>query len=220
MKNYRSILKRVGIVLIALGIIDLVYFFHVRPAAGQSYSSSSIILTIVGVMFLRGYLRAVPFVIGATALLLSYFVGSLLVLPLQPAQLLATQWELEPVILSLWLLYKIAAIAACLWVYVQLQTESVRRATLKVDRLVDRLTHPKMLFILGLAFILLVAGSMELTRRSESGIQALEIAQVQHGKDYQYYLTGIRWQEAQVRANLIAYNDREIKPVTVEWNRQ
>lgn len=216
MKNYRSILKRVGIFLIALGIIDLVYFFHIRPPEGQSYSSSSIILTIVGVMFLRGYLRAVPFVIGATALLLSYFVGSLLVLPLQPAQLLATQWELEPVILSLWLLYKIAAIAAGLWVYVQLQTESVRRATLKFDRL----THPKMLFILGFAFILIVAGFMEFTRRSETGIQAVETAQTQYGKDYKYYLTGIRWQEAQVRANLIAYNAREIKPVTVEWNRQ
>ena len=216
MNNYRSILKRVGIFLIALGTIDLVYFFHVRPPEGQSYSSSSIILTIVGVMFLRGYLRAVPFVIGATALLLSYFVGSLLVLPLQPAQLLATQWELEPVILSLWLLYKIAAIAAGLWVYVQLQTESVRRATLKFDRL----THPKMLFILGFAFILIVAGFMEFTRRSETGIQAVETAQTQCGKDYKYYLTGIRWQEAQVRANLIAYNAREIKPVTVEWNRQ
>ena len=216
MNNYRSILKRVGIFLIALGTIDLVYFFHVRPPEGQSYSSSSIILTIVGVMFLRGYLRAVPFVIGATALLLSYFVGSLLVLPLQPAQLLATQWELEPVILSLWLLYKIAAIAAGLWVYVQLQTESVRRATLKFDRL----THPKMLFILGFAFILIVAGFMEFTRRSETGIQAVETAQTQYGKDYKYYLTGIRWQEAQVRANLIAYNAREIKPVTVEWNRQ
>ena len=220
MNNYRSILKRVGIVLIALGIIDLVYFFHVRPAAGQSYSSSSIILTIVGVMFLRGYLRAVPFVIGATALLLSYFVGSLLVLPLQPAALWATQWELEPVNLSLWLLHKIVAIAACLWVYVQLQMESVRRATLKFDRQADRLTHPKMLFIFGFAFILLVAGFMEFTRRSETGIQALETAQTQYGKDYKYYLTGIRWQGSQVKANLTAYNDREIKPVKVEWNRQ
>ena len=220
MKNYRAILKQVGIFLIALGIIDLVYFFHVRPAAGQSYSSSSIILTIVGVMFLRGYLRAVPFVLGATALLLSYFVGSLLILSLQPAELWATQWNLEPVNLSLLLLYKIVAIAACLWVYVQLQTEPVRRATLKFDRQVDRLTHPKTLFILGFAFILLVAGSMEFTRHSETGIQAVETAQTQYGKDYKYYLTGIRWQGSQVKANLVAYNNREIKPVTVEWKRQ
>ena len=48
----------------------------------------------------------------------------------------------------------------------------------------------------------------------------MEIAQAEYGESYKYHITGISWENGQVRASLIVYNKKEIKPVKVEWNSQ
>lgn len=218
MNNYRAILKRVGVVLIIVGILDLVYFFQVIPPPGRSYSSSFIYLIVIGVLFLRGNLRPVPLVTWVTALLLSYFITSLFILfPLRPAELWATEFRLDSVSFSLSLLYKIATISLLFWVYIQLRATPIVRATLKSGH---SASTPKLAFILGVVFVALIAGMMHFIRVSETGIKAVEIAQAQYGKVYKYHITGISWENGQVRASLIAYNKQEIKPVKVEWSSQ
>ncbi|MEB3282348.1 MAG: hypothetical protein VKK42_25865 [Lyngbya sp.] len=224
MNNYRAILKRVAIVVIVVGILDLLYFFHVvsNGSAGllfsRGYTSSSTFLVAVGVMFWRGNLRLVPIVTWAAALLFSYFISSLfLELPSKPAELWLTQWNLDPVNLLLSFLYKIAASAVCLWVYIQLRSEPVVRATVKSGQ---QVSTGKGAFILGVTFVVMVAGIMQFIRLGEPGLKALEIARTQYGAGYKYHVTGISWEGERVRATLIAYNPQQIKPVQVEWSRQ
>ncbi|EAW38609.1 hypothetical protein [Lyngbya sp. PCC 8106] len=218
MNNYRAILKRVGIVLIIVGILDIVYFFQVIPPESRSYSSSFFYLIAIGVLFLCGNLRAVPLVTWGSALLLSYFVTSLLILlPLRPAELWATEFRLDSVSFSLSLLYKIAEIVLLFWVYTQLRTTAVVRATVKSGY---SASTPKLAFILGVVFVAVITGMMHFIRVGETGVKAVEIAQAQYGEVYKYHITGISWENGQVRASLIAYNKQEIKPVKVEWNSQ
>jgi hypothetical protein len=112
MNGYRAILKRVGIVLIAIGILDIAYWIYCI-LQGQNYSSSfNIPAVVAGVFLLRGDLRAVPIVTWFAVSMLSNFVSILILLPfLQPAELWATQFRLDLVDLCLSLLVRITAIA-------------------------------------------------------------------------------------------------------------
>lgn len=217
MNNYRAILKRVGFVLIVAGILDLVYLFQVRPAPGHSYSSSFSLLVVVGVLLWRGNLRVVPFISWAAAFLLSYLIGSLLILlPSKPAELWAIEFRLDPVSLSLSLLYQIAVIALIFWVYTQLRTAPVVSAIVQSG---DSATPPKSAFILGIGLVAILAAITQWTFNGEAGAKALQLALTQYGQAYKYQVTGLRWEGGQVKASLIAYNEQEIKPVQVEWKQ-
>ncbi|MEL7035603.1 MAG: hypothetical protein AAFO04_08305 [Cyanobacteria bacterium J06592_8] len=217
MDNYRTILKRIGLVAIAVGILDLIYFFSVTPAAGENYVSSLTILVIVGVLLFRGNLRIVPIVTWITALMISCYLSTLLILyPLDPIELWLIKFRLDPISISLSLFHKIIAIALSCWVYTQLRTASVVRAT---QRSGYSNSTPRLAFILGIILVVVMAGIMQSIRTGEAGAKAIAIAQEQYGGEYKYHITGMSWESGQVRTSLVAYNSEEIKPVQVQWNR-
>lgn len=217
MYKYRAILKRVGIVLIAVGILDIAYMVYCT-SQGQSYSSMFNIPTVVaGVFFLRGSLRAVPLVTWFAAFMLSYFVSLFILLPfLKPAELWAIEYRLDPVGLCRSLLLTIMLIALLCWVYTQLRSSPVVSASLKSRH---SASTPKLAFILGVALVVLPIGMMHFMRGGAAGAKAVEVARTQYGENYRYHLTGIRWSNGNVQVSLTAYNEQEIKSVQVEWKQ-
>lgn len=217
MYNYRAILKRVGIVLIAIGILDIAYMVYCI-SQGQSYSSSLNILAVVaGVFLFRGSLRAVPIVTWFAAFMLSYFVSIFILLPfLKPAELWATEFRLDPVGLCRSLLLTITLIALHFWIYTQLRAASVVSASFKSGH---SASTPKLAFILGVALVVLPVGMMHFMRGGAAGARAVEVARTQYGEEYKYHVTAMRWSNGYVQASLTAYNKQEIKSVQVEWKQ-
>lgn len=218
MYNYRAILKRVGIVLIAVGILDMAYMVYCI-SQGQSYSSSlNIPAVVAGVFLLRASLRAVHIVKWFAAFMLSYFVSVFILLPfVKPAELWATEFRLDPVGLCMSLLLTIMPIALHLWIYTQLRAASVVSASVKSGH---SASTPKLAFILGVALVVLPVGMMHFTRGGADGAKAVEVARAKYGENYKYHLTGMRWSNGNVQASLTAYNEQEIKPVQVEWEQR
>ncbi|MBE9126587.1 MULTISPECIES: hypothetical protein [unclassified Coleofasciculus] len=217
MYNYRAILQRVGIVLIAVGILDIAYMVYCI-SQDQSYSSIFNILAVVaGVFLFRGSLRAVPIVTCFAAFMISNFVSVFILLPfLKPAELWAIEFHLDPVDLSMSLLVRITLIALLCWVYTQLRAAPVVSASFKYAH---SASTPKLAFILGVALVVLPVGIMHFTRGGAAGAKAVEVARAKYGQDYKYHVTAMGWSNGNVQAHLTAYNEQEIKPVQVEWKQ-
>ena len=216
-------MKRVGIVLIAIGIFDLAYFvYYTSQDQGfssnlrQSYSSTGLTLVVAGVFLIRGSLCAVPTVTWFAALGLSNLVSAtFILLPfLKPAELWEIEFRLDPVGLFLSFLVRIISIALLYWIYKQLRAAPVVSATRKSGH---SASTPKFAFILGVAMIVLLTAIMHFTRSGAAGAKAVELARLQYGDKYKYHLTGMSWTNGNVKANLTAYNEHEIKPVQLQW---
>lgn len=223
MYNYRTILKRVGIVLIAVGILDIAYFFYYTSqeqsfssSLRDNYSSNGLVIVVAGVFLLRGSLRAVEIVRWFAAFGISNLVSNIFILLpfLKPAELWAIEFRLYPVSLCLSFLVKIMSIALLCWIYIQLRAAPVISASLKSGY---SASTAKFAFILGVASIVLLTGIMQFTVNSPAGTKAVELARSQYGDNYKYHVTGMRWSNGNVKANLTAYNEQEIKAVQVEW---
>ncbi len=142
-------------------------------------------------------------------------IATFILLPfLKPAELWATEFRLDPVSLSMSLLGKIMAIALFVWIYKQLRAAPVISASLQSGH---SASPPKLTFILGVALMLLLTGIMRFTLGGAAGAKAVDLARSQYGDNYKYHVTGMSWSNGNVKANLTAYNEQEIKPVRVEW---
>ena len=95
--QHTPILKRVGAVLLAVGLIDIAVMIYCI-ANRISYSSSfNIFAVVAGIFLLRGSLRAASIVRWFSVFMLSGFVALLIAWPLmQPVGLTLTQIRLNP----------------------------------------------------------------------------------------------------------------------------
>jgi len=219
MYNYRAILKRVGIVLIAVAILDIAYMVYCI-SKGQNYSSSlNIPAVVAGVFLFRGSLRAVPLITEGTAIMIVFLVSNLfLLLPFfTPAELLATEFRLDPVGLSMPLLVRFTTVALLCWVYTQLCAAPVVSASLKSGH---SAYAPKLAFIFGGAALLVgIFYFIFFSLDGAAQAKAVGLARTQYGENYKYHVTGLRWSNGSVQASLTAYNEQEIKRVQVEWQQ-
>lgn len=218
MYNYRAILKRVGIVLIAVGILDIAYMVYCISQS-QSYSSTlNISAVVAGVFLFRGNLRAVFLVTWFAAFMLFNLVSDFILLPfLKPAELWAIEFRLDAIALCRSLLLTITLITLHFWIYTQLRAASVVSASFKSGH---SASTPKLAFILGVALVVLPVGMMHFIRGGATGAKAVEVARTQYGEGYKYHLTGMGWSNGYVQASLTAYNTQEIKSVQVEWKQR
>ena len=98
MKEHMEILKRVGKVLIVIGLLDIAVMIYCI-ANGISYSSSlNIFAVIAGILLFRGSLRAVAVVSWFGPFLISAFACMIILWPFfQPIELTLLQLKLNPV---------------------------------------------------------------------------------------------------------------------------
>ena len=232
MSNYRSILTRVGIVLIAFGILEFVHFLYTPPpdtmcilsanpppssTRNVSPSSGGFIFVALGVFFLRGNLQIVRPVTWFAAFSLPFGVRHLVHIPFGfPAELWVIALRIDPISYSLPILVKVIGVPVAWWIYTQLRAAPVVSACVRAGH---SATPPKLAFILGIALVAVVSIRYYFffTPDSVAEAQAVEVAQKEYGEGYKYHVRVVAQYNGQMQACVDAYNEQEIKLVRVEW---
>ena len=217
MRTYLETLKRVGIVLVLVGLADIGYFVYCI-SAGKSYSSSLNIFAIVAGVFLwRGHLGAAYLITRFSAFFLAASVGALLFLAplLRPMDLWVTQLRLNPIATALGFVLAIAVTGLFAWTYRELRSAPVLQALQREGR---SITPPRSAMVIGLALSLALAVVFHFTLGGEAGTKATDLAKAKYGDQYKYAPAAISLAGSHVSAEVTAYNDHEIKEVTVEWD--
>jgi hypothetical protein len=216
MDDYRRVLKRVGFVLLAVGVVGIGYLIYCILNV-RSYSSGLHIFAVIVALFLiRGGLRTARVVTWFSALMLTSMIGTMLfVAPFQkPLQLRAIEFHLDTGAVVTPVAYGIAAIALLAWVYRQLRSPAVVSARREAGQAAE---PPKLAFALGALSVAALGISLSFMLNSDAGAKAIALAKARHGASYEYQVTAMRWSGNRVSANLTAYNESETKAVRVEW---
>lgn len=153
------------------------------------------------------------------AFLLSRFFSWLFILlplDLMTTELWLAQIRLLPVSFFIPLLVEIVTGFIAFWVYIKLRAIYVFGGRIRPKRSVST---PKLAFILGILYTLILVFFLQFILRGKTGAKAIEIAQIEYGNYYKYHVRGIQWEKNQVKANLIGYNECEIKYLTVQWSQ-
>lgn len=215
---YTKILRRCGLVLIAVGALDIAYM--IWCIANQvAYSSSFNIFALVGgILLVRGGLKTARWVATLSTFMLAASGIGLLVMPF-----------LYP--LGYWLavirhgtglvggfVIATAFFGLLAWVRQQVMHPEVRQAQLAANLPPPRIKLP---FALGAALPLLLVTLLGFLFRGETALEAIRRAEQQLGGSYQYVVTSMQMsanmKEKSVFAVVAAYNDAEITSIQVRW---
>ena len=145
MNDYRAILRRVGFVLLAVGVVDIAYMVYCIMNS-KNYSSSLNIFAVVAAIFLiRGGLKTARFVTWFSAFLLTGLTGAILFLmPFQkPLDLWAIEFRLDAGGVIASVILGIAALALLCWTYLQLRSPVVVAARVEAGQTAE---PPKLAF--------------------------------------------------------------------------
>ncbi len=216
MNDYRAILRRVGLVLLAVGIADFAFMVYCIMN-NQNYSSSLNLFAVVAAIFLiRGGLKTARLVTWFSAFMLTGLIGAmLLIVPFQkPLGLWAIEFQLNASGAIASVILSVAALALLAWVYMQLRSPAVVAAREEAGQTAE---PPKLAFAMGAVLALALGVIMHFTLNGDAGAKAIALAKTQHGSNFDYQVTAMRWANNHVSATLTAYNASEIKSVQVEW---
>ncbi|MDP3835054.1 MAG: hypothetical protein Q8Q82_13920 [Hydrogenophaga sp.] len=212
-------LKRTGLALLALGLIDIAVLIYCI-AHRISYSSSfNIFAVIAGVLLLRGSLRTASAVRWLSAFMGAAFVAMLFVWPLvQPWELTFLQIRLSPFQSLFTLLIFILMVALLAWLYHQLGNQAVLDARSAAGRRARDMRIPA---AIGVGMVVLLAAALPMLLEGDSGRKAKELAQQQLGTGYKYHVSSLRIsktsQSTSVAAAVTAWNSEEVRTVPVSW---
>jgi hypothetical protein len=216
MEEHRAVLRRVGAVLVVVGLADIGLMVYCVMTK-QNYSSSlNIFAVIAGALLLRGHLGTARFVTSASA----FFIGALLsafvvLLPFtQPADLWLAQFRIHPLQMLGSFAFAAAATGLMVWTYRQLRSPPVLAAR---SRAGHSTAIPKLAFAVGGSIPVLVAVMLSLFLTEEMRSKAVLLAQDRLGDTYKYHVTAFRSSGSHTNATVTAWNATEIKTVEVEW---
>lgn len=218
MAEHLSILRRVGWVLVCVGLLDIGLMVYCIMNKISYSSSLNIFAVIGGVFLLRGHLGAVRVLTWFSGFMFSgMFFASLLVFPwLQPMEYSLLVLREYPGASLVAVLFMMASLAMLLWVYTRLRLPAVVHALVAAGH---RQEAPKSAFLAGGALALFLAVTLQLTLKGDAAQEAIRLAEKDHGDEYAYFVTNIHWGARQVSARLTGYTKGDRKEVAVEWAR-
>ncbi|MGD0189445.1 MAG: hypothetical protein ABSD74_01755 [Rhizomicrobium sp.] len=217
---YRPILRRVGTILILVGLLDIGWMIYCI-VNGISYSSSlNIFAVIAGIFLLRGGLRTAAIVRWFAIFYLSSFAAALiLAVPVVPAGLMLTCLRLYTVDFCL------AAGAAALvllfgaWVVRELSSAPVQAAIASGHLAWRSMRIPA---VLGVAVVGLVAGLMLYLVEDHMVVErATKLARHEVGPGYNLFVDSVHihggGDEMAISADVVAWKGNEIREIPVNW---
>jgi hypothetical protein len=219
---YLQILKRVGLVLIVVGVSDvavMIYCIAHRIAYGSSFNVFAI---IAGVFLMRGSLRAARLIAEAAAFMLTGFLGLVFVWPVfLPPSLALAQLRIYPMRFLAFLAVFGAMIGLLFWIVRQLRGEAVLSAIARSAGNRPSLRGP---VLTGAAIVGIVVTLSGFTHKSESARRAEQIAASQVGDGYSLKVTEMRTVRTAsgktIHATVTAWKDHEIRQIPVTWDEQ
>lgn len=222
MQEHLLILRRVGKVLIAVGLIDIAVMIYCI-VSGISYASSFNIFAVIGGIFLvRGNLRAAGIITWITAFLIATFSGIPFLLPLlQPLDFTLLQLRLYPSSIALTSGFWVFAIVLLAWVLRELRNDYVIEARTQSGRKIRSLRTP---LALGFLLVVILAVVLPISLNSGTAHLAQAKASEQLGPNYKYFVNALQVNYSSqgkfVTATVIAYNDHEIRIVPLQWSEK
>jgi len=215
-----SILRRVGQVLMALGVVDVAVLVY-SAVTGASWSSGLGFFAIAaGFFVMRGSLRVASVVRWAATFVASAGVALVGVWPwVQPLDLTLTLARLNPWTVALAAAVSATLLAVLVWVVLQLGRQAVLQARAAAGRPVRRMRVPMVLgtgLTVGLAAIAITFAA------SATAVRARDMAAAQLGSGYRYHVTALNIrstpQGTSVRGIVTAWSATEVRNVAVKWD--
>ncbi len=224
MKDCHSVLRKVGWVLIAIGVIDIGYMIYCISNHINYTSSFNIFAIIAGIFLLKGSLKAARTISWLMAFFITISIGvHILIFVLFRFDLLLTYIRLSPISILKSSIFPLVSLALLIWMYHELTSQTVRTAMEQAGVKYNSFWwRPDKGFWIGGCCSLILLVFLHLLLGGTSAKEAKQRAIAQFGDAYKYQVTSINISSDKngkhVRAVLAAYNDTEIKNVVVEWS--
>jgi hypothetical protein len=219
---YLSILRRAGVALIVIGVIDVGVMIYCIVYRLRYSSSFNIFAIIAGIFLMRGSLRAAKAISLYGSFMLAALIGIAFAWPVFiPLGLALAALRIYPMRSAASLAYVIAILGVSFWVVRQLRRDAVLAASARSGTRIRSLTGP---ILGGAAIVLFVTTMTALGVRSDHAKRAEQIAASHVGNGYNLYVTSMRTVRTgrgrTVSAVVFAWNDREIRKVPVNWDEE
>lgn len=217
---HTRILKRCGIVLIVVGVLDIGYMIWCI-AHQISYSSSFNIFALIGGFLLfRGGLKTARWVAQLSTFMLVACGGFLLATPfLYPLSYWmavfkhGTGFFMNSVI-------TVAFISLLIWLRKQMVRPEVLSA-IQTAGLRPPRTYPAI--IAGLVLPVILVTLLSFMCHGDAGQEAIRRAEQQMGAGYHYVVTSLQIEsnanQKSVNAIVSAYNDANLKDIQIKWSK-
>ena len=222
-----AVLRRVGIVFIAVGVLDIAWLFYLTASEPGYSFGFNIFAVIVGIRMYRQNLRTARFVAILSACFLAAFAVMLIALPLVfPNALIRTYIRVTPIASLVGSgAFLTVALAILWWGHQELASPPVQ-AAIRFAGLDDRrfLHRPRSGFWLGGALAIVLAAAWFFVGRSETAQEAVERARAAKGPGFHYFVSSlsISWtgqMKTDVQATVLAYTDSTIETVVLKWQK-
>jgi hypothetical protein len=216
---HAPILKRVGGVLILIGLLDITAMIYCI-VNDISYSSSfNIFAVIAGIFLLRGSLRGAAVVRWLAVFMLAGFTALLVAWPfLQPFSLTLMQLRLNPEYAAITIVYIAFPFGLLFWLAKELGRAPIQAAIIQTGRKPRDMRIPAavgvgLVVVLGIFVTVLLGG--------ESAMRAKSMAEKQMGPGYRFHVSSLSVAKNNrgtfVSGVVTAWNDNEIKSLPVHW---
>ena len=218
MNEHLPILRRVGWLLVIVGVLDIGLMIYCIANQLNYSSSLNIFAVAAGIFLLRGHLGAVRVVTWFTAFMFSgLLLCSLVAFPwMQPVGYSLLIIREHPIGSLGYAIFFVAVLWMLFWIYRQLQLPAVIEARVAAGHVGGA---PKSAFIAGTLLAVFLAVVMQLTLNGEAAREAKRLAAEQYGSDYEYFVSSINWSGRHISARLTAYKGDMAKEVAVEWQQ-
>lgn len=218
---HAPILKRVGGVLILVGLLDIAVMIY-SIVNDISYSSSfNIFAVIAGILLFRGSLRTATVVRWFAIFMLSGFVTLLIAWPfLQPFSLTLLQLRLNPGGAAITIIYMAFFFGLLFWFVKELGRAPIQVAIIQAGRKWRDMRIPAavgvgLVLVLGIFWTVMLGG--------ESARRAKSMAEEQMGPGYRFHVSSLRVTKNNrgtfVSGVITAWNEKEIKNLPVHWEK-
>lgn len=216
---HAPILKRVGAVLILVGLLDIALMIYCI-ANDISYSSSfNIFAVIAGIFLLRGSLRAAAVVRWFAVFMLAALVTLPVAWPfLQPLGLTLMQLRLNPRNAVMTAIYGAFFLGLLFWIARELGRAPIQAAMIQEGRKWRNMRIPA---AVGVGLVLILGIFVTRLLGGESAKRAKSMAEQQIGPGYRFHVSSLNIAEnngeTAVSAVVTAWNDKDIKSIPVHW---
>lgn len=215
-------LKRVGGVLLVVGLIDIAVMVYCIVNRISYSSGFNIFAVIAGIFLLRGSLRAASVVRWFAVFLIAGIVAMTIAWPFtQPLGLTFTQFRLNPGGAFTTFAFMAFVLGLSFWVARELGQKEVKIARASTGRKEREMRIPaalavSLVVVMGVALALLFGG--------ESAARAKSMAMQQVGPGYRFDVSALkvssRGKSKFVSGVVTAWNDKEIVSIPVQWEEQ
>jgi len=220
--QHTSILKRVGAVLLVVGLIDIAVMIYCITNRISYSSSFNIFAVIAGIFLLRGSLRAASIVRWFAVFMLAAFVALLIAWPfMQPFALTLTQIRLNPGTSFATFAFMAFVLGLLVWLIRELGREPVMVARANTERKQRDMRIPA---AAGVGLVIAMCIFLVLFLGGESAGRAKSMAEQQVGPGYRLHVSSLNIaknnQGTFVSGVVTAWNDSEIRNIPVHWEER